>query len=232
MATYVKGDAVSNAQSYELYEKIPAGLTLGGEVEYLTGWQTFGGKFGNTNYFSQKNRFTNKTHIKKFCYFNGGTETITAKLVIYDSTAMTITKVFDFADVVAGANQFDVDFDMEPTEDWIVRVSKDSYWLSTPSGYGGLTMCSGSPDTVGEAVTLGTAFSQYTLPANLIGNEYVETSEETYKTISNASSINFKLDDLNFEAGNHTLVVQAHAEGYESSDYSNEVTYTVEEATE
>lgn len=227
MAAYIKGDAVANAKNYILYEKIAAGTSLGDEVEYLADWQRSAGSFGNTNFFSQKNRFTSKTHIKKFCYYNGGEETITAKLIIYDSTSMTVTKVFTFSEVVSGANQFDVDFDMETTEDWIVQVSKDSYWISTPSGYTGLTMCSGAPNSVGATVTLGSAFTQYTLPANLIGNEYVETSGETYEERATASGINFSLDDLVLPAGDHTFVVKAKADGYEDSDYSNAVTYTV-----
>lgn len=58
------------------------------------------------------------------------------------------------------------------------------------------------------------------------------TANAVYKEKATADSINFEVSALDFEAGDHFLVVQAHAEGYESSDYSNEVTYTVEEATE
>lgn len=58
-----------------------------------------------------------------------------------------------------------------------------------------------------------------------------KSAEGTYTTLTTASEINFELDALAFEAGDHTLVVKAKADGYEDSDYSNEVVYTVEDTT-
>lgn len=68
----------------------------------------------------------------------------------------------------------------------------------------------------GDAVPNATSYELY---------EKVGTS---YNLKATASEINFNLDNLNFEEGDHILVVKAKAEGYEDSDYSNEVTYTVE----
>ena len=65
--------------------------------------------------------------------------------------------------------------------------------------------------------------------ANATSYELYEKVETSYNLKATASEINFNLDNLNFEAGDHVLVVKAKADGYEDSDYSNEVTYTVAE---
>ena len=49
---------------------------------------------------------------------------------------------------------------------------------------------------------------------------------------SNDTEIYFDLTALELSAGDHTFVVAAHGADYESSDYSNEVTYTVAEASD
>ena len=43
--------------------------------------------------------------------------------------------------------------------------------------------------------------------------------------------INFEVSALGLSAGDHVLVVKAVADGYEDSEYSNEVTYTVSEGS-
>lgn len=46
--------------------------------------------------------------------------------------------------------------------------------------------------------------------------------------LDKAAEINFKLESLGIlDEGNHTFVVKAKAEGYEESDYSNEVTVNI-----
>lgn len=70
----------------------------------------------------------------------------------------------------------------------------------------------------GDAVTNATSY------------ELLEkTAEGAYTSLAEASEINFELDALSLEAGDHTLVVKAKADGYEDSDASNEVVYTVGE---
>jgi len=56
-----------------------------------------------------------------------------------------------------------------------------------------------------------------------------KASDGTYSELTTSSEINFEVSALNLEAGSHTLVVKAKADGYEDSDYSNEVVYIVEE---
>lgn len=226
MPTYVKGDAVANAETYELYEKISAGTTLGDAVEYLPDWATCKGSLGNTNYFALKNTWESKVHVNKFRYYNGGSDTISATVLLYDADSMLITKAFSFDSVVAGENNFDVDFDVEPNENFIVRVSKASYYLQTPTGYPGITIVTADKYSVGGTVTAGASFPQYSICASFAGNEYVVISETGYEKKATASEINFEVSALGLTAGEHTFVVKAKANGYEDSDYSNEVVFT------
>lgn len=67
--------------------------------------------------------------------------------------------------------------------------------------------------------------------ANATSYELAEkASGGTYQTLATAEEINFELDGLGLSGGDHTLVVKAKADGYQDSDYSNEVVYTVEAA--
>lgn len=47
-----------------------------------------------------------------------------------------------------------------------------------------------------------------------------------YLKINEKSTIDFEVSAMGLEAGTHTLAVKAMADGYDDSDYSNEVTYT------
>ena len=49
--------------------------------------------------------------------------------------------------------------------------------------------------------------------------------------LATKNEINFNLDELNLSAGVYTLAVKAKADGYEDSDFSNEVTYNVKGTT-
>lgn len=64
--------------------------------------------------------------------------------------------------------------------------------------------------------------------ANATSYELFEKSGSIYTSLKTGSEINFNLDELSLSAGQHTLVVKAKADGYEDSDYSNEVGYEVE----
>lgn len=66
--------------------------------------------------------------------------------------------------------------------------------------------------------------------ANATSYELLEkTDGGTYNHIAEKNVIDFELDGLGLAAGDHTLVVKAKADGYEDSDHSNEVVYTVED---
>lgn len=66
--------------------------------------------------------------------------------------------------------------------------------------------------------------------ANATSYELFENVGGTYNKLATATEINFEVSALGLESGDHTLVVKAKADGYEDSDYSNEVVYKVEAA--
>ena len=73
-----------------------------------------------------------------------------------------------------------------------------------------------------------TVFIKGDLIENATSYDLLEkTTEGTYNALATDTQINFEVSALGLEEGDHTLVVQAKAEGYEASDYSNEVIYTV-----
>lgn len=67
--------------------------------------------------------------------------------------------------------------------------------------------------------------------ANATSYELHEKVGSNYNLLDTKNEINFNLDELSFEAGDHVLVVKARADGYKDSDFSNEVVYTLEMGT-
>lgn len=63
--------------------------------------------------------------------------------------------------------------------------------------------------------------------ANAESYELLEKVNGAYNPLATANEINFDVSALDLEAGDHTFVVKAKANGYDDSDYSNEVVYTV-----
>ena len=61
--------------------------------------------------------------------------------------------------------------------------------------------------------------------ANATSYELFEKSGSNYVSLATASNINFEVSALGLGGGSHTLVVKAKADGYDDSDYSNEVIY-------
>lgn len=60
-----------------------------------------------------------------------------------------------------------------------------------------------------------------------VSYELFEKVGEAYNSLATGDEINFEVSALGLAVGNHSLVVQAHADGYDSSDYSNEVKYEI-----
>lgn len=54
-----------------------------------------------------------------------------------------------------------------------------------------------------------------------------KTAQGAFNSIEEKSEINFEVSALDLAPGNHTFVVKAKADGYETSDPSNEVVYSV-----
>lgn len=61
---------------------------------------------------------------------------------------------------------------------------------------------------------------------NATSYELLEKHDGNYNLLATANEINFEVSVLGLAEGNHILVVKAKADGYEDSDYSNEVVYT------
>ena len=53
------------------------------------------------------------------------------------------------------------------------------------------------------------------------------SGSSTYTSLATASEINFKVEVLGLNQGDHTFVVKVKADGYEDSDYSNEVSVNI-----
>lgn len=53
-----------------------------------------------------------------------------------------------------------------------------------------------------------------------------KNGDGSYTKLAEKDVIDFEVSAMDFEEGDHTLVVKAKADGYEDSDYSNEVVYT------
>lgn len=60
--------------------------------------------------------------------------------------------------------------------------------------------------------------------ANATSYELYEKVGSNYSLLDKKNEINFNLDEISFDSGEHILVVKAKAVGYEDSEYSNEVT--------
>ena len=65
---------------------------------------------------------------------------------------------------------------------------------------------------------------------NATSYELFERTGDAYNSLATAEHISFEVSAMGLEEGDHYLVVKAHADGYESSDFSNEVFFNVPEA--
>lgn len=71
----------------------------------------------------------------------------------------------------------------------------------------------------------------YYIKGNSVANakkyELFKKANGVYTSLAEASEINFEVSALGLASGSHVLVVKAKADGYEDSEYSNEVIYNV-----
>lgn len=63
--------------------------------------------------------------------------------------------------------------------------------------------------------------------ANATSYELFENVNGEYNSLATANEINFDVSALGLAGGDHSLVVKAKADGYEDSEYSNAVVYSV-----
>ncbi|WP_407453572.1 hypothetical protein [Methanobrevibacter sp.] len=66
--------------------------------------------------------------------------------------------------------------------------------------------------------------------ANATKYKLFKKASGQYTQLAEKNEINFEVSSLGLATGDHVLVVKATGDGYEDSEYSNEVTYTVVES--
>lgn len=199
MATYVKGDAVENAVSYELLEK----------------------KSGSENLID----IANPTSANAAWSYDATTQQWTATNsnsanLRWDAELAAGDTVVFSADYVVNSGTFIM----------TIRSAANDILVSTAVNKTG-TFTAEYTATEAGTYRFQTAGNQEENSA-ICSNVSVKVkedegdAEDTYVSLATASEINFDLSTLGLAAGNHTLVVKAKADGYEDSDYSNEVVYT------
>lgn len=72
-----------------------------------------------------------------------------------------------------------------------------------------------------------TTYVKGTAVENATSYELYEKIGSEYNLLDTAEEINFEVSALGLSEGNHTLVVKAKGDGFDDSDYSNEVIYTI-----
>ena len=244
MAVFVKGNAVANATSYELIEKV---MPVNGEVESPNLY--------NVDVVNQ--------YYKSGCF-------LAASAKWYSVASFISTNLIplhrDSGDAVLYIYGVKTTTEMHLT--WwgadAVEEAPTADVVGTGSVYsvGGFTVKNGtnvgSGNTVLEVVTdskgteclkltirktynplanyirLGIGTSAYTSRNDVFicdGERFqvVDGGEErTYNILVTGEEINFEVSALGLATGDHILMVKAKADGYEDSDYSNEVAYTAE----
>lgn len=189
MATYVKGDAVENATSYELLEK----LVKAGEVVSVT-----------------------KT-LSEVTTGHAYSKVTSASCEIAPSSG---TSYHVYADLP-----------VEVGKTYVVSSGCYRTWLLDAEGVGlehfsfqdfseGYTVRNDRAVAMRLCFTGGAVSEKDTVTYDEVGE-----GGTTYESRATASEINFEVSALGLPAGDHILVVKAKADGYNDSEYSNEVVY-------
>lgn len=192
MATYVRGDAVKNATSYELYEVRTGELIdFANPTNIPSGWTKDGNTYKAVNAHYQNIRWSinleaGVKYLFKYTFaeLNGA-----AQATIRDASNTTLLTI--------------------PAK--IGEASAE--YTPSASGEYSFRIC---PTTEASTGTLSDA------SVSVVG------ANESIVSLTTSNEINFNVSALGLATGDHTFVVKAKADGYEDSDYSNKVTYTVE----
>ena len=205
MATFIKGNAVANATRYELLEKSAEGeyksLAEASEINFDIS------ALASTSVVG-KNKYNKDASGAADQYF------YTAEGVYKAGTAWACTGKAA----------------VEPETDYVFSTDANIVNVVYLSGEAGDTFMERADYTSGYFTTpAGCTFVAF----NLFGKGHTE--DEFNSAIASAqlemgqaaTDYEAYTGGTMLETGDHILVVKAHADGYESSDYSNEVTYTV-----
>lgn len=213
MKVYIKGYPIPNATSYKLFEKIVAGkqsanlIEIDGEsntsyyVDYTVNADgsitTDGTAIGGASFFIV---YSGDVSLPEGTYYLTGCPTggskSTYRLIMEYGTGNDLIKIYDTG---SGA----------------------SFTLSEPKN---------------QSMTVYIRAENETPMENRLFKPMVSASRDaefgstvdvvTYNKLSEKTTIDFEVSAMGLETGAHTLVVKATANGYDDSDYSNEVTYT------
>lgn len=198
MATFIKGDAVANATSYELIEKIEP---VAGEATTNT--------YSDAGYvLASTGALTGSTSTWVYSPF------IKLSELADNADGICVEKFISHGTVAAISYYTEADFNSWLSAMTFAQVGKASATAEA--------VRSNAPDGA-VYVVFSTDGSKATLEVTTAASGDGET---TYEVRATKNEINFEVSALGLSAGNHTLVVKAKADGYEDSDYSNELVYT------
>ncbi len=198
MGTFVKGNAVTNATSYDLFEKNDGNLI----------------DFANPSNVPSSGCWTWDSANNQWVCLNSNAENIRWEFNL--TAGMTIVWTFDI-EVDEGSSSI-----YATVRNSSNAVKASGYLTKNTTEY---TLSYTAEEDGTHSVRLGgaTATNSARVSNMSVREEGVELG---YSLLATASEINFEVSALGLEAGDHTLVVKAKADGYEDSDYSNEVVYT------
>lgn len=216
MSTFIKGDSVANATRYALYEKLVNEYYDPDNLIYnmnTPGETTINGVTFNVR--------------EDGSVVVSGTATKATTFIIYDTDTFTLdtgdyylygcesggsnTGYYLRLEYVAGGGKIITDVGSGAT------VNVTNVYSNVP-----LTLYIGIES--GVTVNYRLFKPLFTKIKDRIFRSAV--SPTVYTKLSEKTTIDFEVSAMGLEAGTHTLAVKAMADGYDDSDYSNEVTYT------
>lgn len=200
MTTYIRGGTVENATSYELHEKEQG----------------------------MNNIYTSDGEKSGYVLNSSGTETAKAINKINETYfPCAVGQYLSFkgnnvADTLYDGVQNACFYTADKT--YIKRVNFENLGVqnlkidATDCAYVRFSLGINATDVIIILSDEATTYTDDTFPT--------EVTPDTYAYLAENSEINFEVSALGLETGDHTLVVKAVAEGYEDSDWSNEIVYT------
>lgn len=197
-SVYVRGDAVANATSYELYEKVTTGDSVLVDVNLVAE-----SDYKNDGFYRPAGTL--------------GTSTAYAYTDLISVAECTQVTIHAYIKTVSVAPVVWFDANQE-------YISGET--LTAEQAVGEFTATYDVPDGAVYAVFSKQDYAS--LDVAVTAKKYeVSNTEVSYNLLAAATAIDFEVSALGLGAGDHVLVVKAKAAGYTDSSYSNEVTYTV-----
>jgi hypothetical protein len=214
MAVYIKGNPVANATSYKLYEKISNEGCNNNLIATSSPSETINGIQYKVN---------SDGSIKA-----NGTANGVSTFIVYETNSFDLNEGrYYLYGCPAGGSTGGFSLKLEYDSGSSAKVmtdtgSGDSIQISS--------VTTGKPLTVYIYIEPGVTVNNILFMPMFTSVENAEfggsTDPFSYVQLDELSSINFEVSEMGLMPGDHILVVKATAEGYDDSDYSNEVSYT------